>query len=340
MPASEKPRRFSGSTPARSARAAATPQVVPLTQWRCDYIEGGDAFRRNQFTSRKIASMILSLLRTIGRAPLGLLHFAGTVCGWAAYALVTGFRRKTRQNLTIAGLYRPGLAWASAAAAGQAALETCYIWFRPAATLLARSRCDAYAELARQTEARRLAGDRSGTIILTPHIGSFELGARIYAALAPITVLYKAPRRDDLHRILQAARSHPQLTAVPADTGGVRSLLRALKRGEAIGILPDQVPSAGEGRWAAFFGRPAFTMTLPARLAERTGAPVYLLATWRLPFGRGWDLELERVEEAPEPEAINRRIEAVIRRRPGQYVWSYNRYKVPPGEPVPGREAA
>ena len=74
--------------------------------------------------------MILSLLRTIGRAPLGLLHLAGTVCGWAAYALVAGFRRKTRQNLTTAGLYRPGLAWASAASAGQAAFETCYIWFR------------------------------------------------------------------------------------------------------------------------------------------------------------------------------------------------------------------
>ncbi len=119
-------------------------------------------------------------------------------------------------------------------------------------------------------------------------------------AMAPITVLYKAPRRDDLHQLLKVARTHPNMTPVPADTGGVRALLRALKRGEAIGILPDQVPSAGDGVWAPFFGRPAFTMTLPARLAEKTGAPVYVLATWRRPFGRGWDLEFTRLEQAAD----------------------------------------
>ncbi len=274
--------------------------------------------------------MVLWLLRMLARWPLWLLHVAGTLGGWAAYGLSAGFRRKTVDNLRSAGLHRPALAWGSAAAAGRAALETAYIWFRPAAQLMRLSAHDDYAALARQIEARRAAGDRSGAILLTPHIGSFELGARLYAAVAPITVLYKAPRRADLHAILKVARSHPGLTAVPADTGGVRSLLRALKRGEAIGILPDQVPSAGEGRWAPFFGRPAFTMTLPARLAAKTGAPVYLLAVWRRPFGRGWDLELERVLEPPEPEAINRRLEAVIRRRPDQYVWSYNRYKGPP----------
>ncbi len=124
------------------------------------------------------------------------------------------------------------------------------------------------------------------------------------------------------------------MTAVPADTGGVRALLRALRRGEAVGILPDQVPSAGDGVWAPFFGRPAFTMTLPARLAEKTGAEVYLLATWRRPFGRGWDLQLEKLDGVPTPEVINQALEAIIRQRPDQYVWSYNRYKGPPAPAV------
>ena len=278
--------------------------------------------------------MLVWLLRSLAHVPLWLLHAVGAAGGWAAYVVSGGFRRKTVDNLRTAGLYSPQLAWASAAAAGKAALETCYIWFRSSDKLLRKSRFEALERLAKATEAARAGGNGQGIIILTPHIGSFELSARIYAATAPVTVLYKAPRREDLHQLLKLARTHCNMTPVPADTGGVRALLRALKRGEAIGILPDQVPSAGEGVWVPFFGRPAFTMTLPARLAEKTGAPVYVLATWRLPFGRGWDLELFRMEQAPTPEAINRELEAIIRRRPGQYVWSYNRYKGPPAPAV------
>ncbi len=272
-------------------------------------------------------TMLLWLLRTLSLAPLWLLHALGAAGGWVAFVLSSGFRRKTVDNLRTAGLYSARLAWASAAAAGKAALETCYIWFRSDEELIRKSRFDAFARLAEATEASKARGDRRGIIVLTPHIGSFEMGARAYGAVAPITVLYKAPGRADLHELLKVARTHPGVTPVPADTGGVRALLRALRRGEAVGILPDQVPSAGDGVWAPFFGRPAFTMTLPARLAEKTGAPVYLLASWRRPFGRGWDLELWKLDGLPTPEAINRELETIIRRRPQQYVWSYNRYK-------------
>jgi Kdo2-lipid IVA lauroyltransferase/acyltransferase len=275
------------------------------------------------------AGMLLWMLRLLGLLPLWLLQAAGAAGGAAAFALSGAFRRKTVANLQVAGLYRPALAWASARAAGKAALETCYIWFRTDDVLLRKSQADSFVRLARATQAGKVAGERRGVIILTPHIGSFELGARAYGAVAPITVLYKAPRREALHHLLKVARSQPGVTPVPADTGGVRALLRALKRGEAIGILPDQVPSAGDGEWASFFGRPAFTMTLPARLAEKTGAPVYLLATWRRPWGRGWDLELRKVDRIPTPQVINQELEAVIRKRPDQYVWSYNRYKQP-----------
>jgi KDO2-lipid IV(A) lauroyltransferase len=118
--------------------------------------------------------------------------------------------------------------------------------------LLRKTSFDDFASLAKTTQASKERGERQGVIILTPHIGSFELGARAYGSVAPITVLYKAPRRADLHELLKVARTHPNITPVPADTGGVRAMLRALKRGEAIGILPDQVPSAGDGVWAPF----------------------------------------------------------------------------------------
>lgn len=247
-------------------------------------------------------------------------------------------RAKTRSNLETAGLYSRRLAWQSAAAAGQAALESAFLWFRSDSVLLARTEHACMTRLAEETLARQAAGDRRGLIILTPHIGSFELGARAYGAVAPITVLYKAPRQQVLDQLLKVARTQPGVRPVPADIGGVRAMLRALQRGEAVGILPDQVPSAGDGRWADFFGRPAFTMTLPQRLVEKTGARVCMLAAWRSPGGRGWALQVEDMPELPAPDAINRRIEVLVRSHPEQYVWNYNRYKVPAGEVPPARE--
>ena len=150
-------------------------------------------------------------------------------------------------------------------------------------------------------------------------------------------MLYKAPRHPAMHRLLRVGRSQTGVTPVPADTSGVRALLRALKRGEAVGILPDQVPSAGDGLWADFFGRPAFTMTLPLRLAQKTGARVCLMAVWRQADGQGWEVEVEDLEGLPDPATLNARIEALVRRRPEQYVWNYNRYKVPAGMTPPAR---
>lgn len=278
---------------------------------------------------------LVRLVKGLGQLPLWALHGAGACLGRLTFLLSKGMRAKTRNNLLQAGLFEPRLAWKSASAAGRAALECAFVWFRDDADLLARCAHEPMARLARETMARQAAGDRRGLILLTPHIGCFEMAARSYGAWAPITVLFKAPRDKAVRHLLEVGRSHSGVTPVPADTGGVRGMLKALKRGEAIGILPDQVPSAGDGEWADFFGRPAFTMTLPMRLAEKTGARVCLLAVWRRPHGRGWDVEVEEIDELPTPQVVNARIEALIRRHPDQYVWNYNRYKVPAGTMPP-----
>ena len=113
--------------------------------------------------------------------------------------------------------------------------------------------------------------------------------------------------------------------------------MRALRKGEAIGILPDQVPGNGEGVWAPFFGRPAFTMVLPGRLAGQTGAAVVLAAGERLPRGQGWR-SVSCGCRGPCPRAaeaqaawVNAGMETVIQRVPSQYLWGYNRYKKPQG---------
>jgi Kdo2-lipid IVA lauroyltransferase/acyltransferase len=181
-----------------------------------------------------------------------------------------------------------------------------------------------------------------GIIFLTPHLGCFEITSQYYASHHSVTVLYRPPKLRWLQPLLEVGRLHGQVSLAPTDMSGVKALLKALKRGEAIGILPDQTPGNGEGVWADFFGRPAYTMTLAARLARSTDAAVILIYAERLPRGEGYDVWLEPLPvglpEQPAEAArfLNAAIESLIRRHPAQYLWSYNRYKTPSGaEPPP-----
>jgi len=127
-----------------------------------------------------------------------------------------------------------------------------------------------------------------------------------------------------------------QARVSPANLRGVRTLYMALQRGECIALLPDQAPQVGEGTWADFFGKPAYTMTLVRRLQKQTGAAVVFMFAQRLPAGKGYRLHFERFsgDDLDERE-MNRGVENLIRRCPTQYLWSYNRYKVPAGAPKP-----
>jgi KDO2-lipid IV(A) lauroyltransferase len=159
-----------------------------------------------------------------------------------------------------------------------------------------------------------------------------------------MTVLYRRPKQDWLAPLIEEGRG-ANLKLAPADLSGVRRLLKALKNGEAVGMLPDQVPGKGEGAWVPFFGRPAYTMTLAARLAE-TGATVLLAYAERLHYGAGYHLKLFPLS-APlagdldqRTTQLNREIEALIRLCPQQYLWGYNRYKEPRGAGPPEGKAA
>jgi KDO2-lipid IV(A) lauroyltransferase len=140
---------------------------------------------------------------------------------------------------------------------------------------------------------------------------------------------------------MTAARERFGATLVPADTAGVRALFKALRRGELLAILPDQEPRYGNGLFSPFFGIPAYTMTLLARLAQQTGAPIFITYAERLAGGAGFQLHflplVPCTAETPVEEiaaAVNAGIEACVRRLPHQYQWSYKRFKTrPAGEP-------
>jgi Kdo2-lipid IVA lauroyltransferase/acyltransferase len=168
-----------------------------------------------------------------------------------------------------------------------------------------------------------------GLIFITPHLGCFEITSIYYGSKHPITVLYRAPKQAWLMPLIEAGRSRTGVTLAEANAAGVRKLMQALKRNEAIGILPDQIPAEGEGEWADFFGKPAYTMTLASKLAEKTGAAVILAFGERLPNGAGYAIHLSRLEDGAiaTPALLNKAIEAQIAQNPSQYLWRYNRYK-------------
>ncbi len=265
---------------------------------------------------------MLAAFRLLARLPLSWLQTAGAGLGRLVWLLSGEFRAKTRQNLRQAAsfdaaLADPALAGRSAAQAGRMVGELPWVWFNRPESLRARVVCHDLAVLEEVEAAGR------GILFLTPHLGAFEVTARWYAGRAPITVLFKPPKRSVLSRVLAVARDTPGMA-------GLRTLLRALRNGEAVGLLPDQVPTDGEGRWAPFFGAPAFTMTLPDKLVELTGASVVLAVGERLPAGAGWRVHLRRMHERPTPELLNRQMERLVLTLPDQYLWGYNRYKGDP----------
>ena len=190
-------------------------------------------------------------------------------------------------------------------------------------------------------EAAHAAG--RGLLFLTPHLGCFEITAQAYAARfarerGPITVLYRPARKRWLAPLIEHARSRDGLATAPTTLAGVRQLLRALRAGQAVGLLPDQVPPAGQGTWAPFFGRDAYTMTLAARLASQTGCAVLLAWGERLSAGRGYTVHVQPLQgdlapqEATATAQINAAMESLIRERPEQYLWGYARWKAPRDE--------
>lgn len=274
------------------------------------------------------------VLRLIARLPLRFLHALGSVLGWAIYGMSPTYRRHLRQNLGAAGIDDPRVRRGAIVSAGRMLMELPALWFRAHAEVIALVKRVEGAEPA-------YAAQRAGkpVLFLTPHMGAFEIASIFAARDMPITVLYRRPKAGWAEPLMREGRGRSNVRLVPADLTGVREMFAALKRGEAVGFLPDQVPGKGEGEWTDFFGRPAYTMTLAAKLASRDNVSCYLAFARRLPAGAGYSIHL-RPLPPPLPgeqptRRINRALEALVRECPEQYLWGYNRYKVPAGAPPP-----
>jgi len=278
-----------------------------------------------------MAQIVLVLIRVLALLPLPVLHGVGRFLGRCVYTLPGRYRERLRANASQAGYTDPAFARRAAGEAGAMILETPKVWLQTEKCLRKTSTDDEHV-------VHQALAEKRGILYLTPHLGCFEITARALLKYGPITVMYRPPRYAALEPAMEQARNMSGLRAVPANMQGVREFVRALKRGEAVGMLPDQVPSSGDGVWAPFFGRSALTMTLAGKLALQTGVAVILTAGERLPRGEGWRIHYLRLPDPPSDpnelaNQLNQAMETLIRRFPEQYIWSYNRYKTPDDAP-------
>ncbi|NMM12311.1 MAG: lysophospholipid acyltransferase family protein [Rhodoferax sp.] len=272
---------------------------------------------------------MITLFKILSVLPLSLVHGLGWSLGWLVFLASGVYRQRFLANARQAGMgWRQWLG--AVGESGKLVAELPRLWLgRPVPVLW---------EGAQHVEDALAVG--RGVVFLTPHLGCFEITAQAYAQRygqekQPMTVLFRPPRQSWLRELVTSARARPGLHTAPTTLAGVKQMIKALKQGQCLGLLPDQVPPLGMGLWVPFFGREAYTMTLSVRLAQQTGATVLMAWGERLSWGRGYRVHVQPLntvlpaDSAQAARVINQAMETLIRSCPQQYLWGYARYKQP-----------
>ena len=275
------------------------------------------------------------LFRFFSIWPLAALHALGGALGWGVWTFSPGYRKRFRANVAQAGLgfdaARPAIA-----EAGRVVAELPKLWLRPF-----NASCLGNVQLLGLEVAEQAFSQGKGVIFFGAHCGCFELAPQVLAEIfgpqhGPLTAIYRPARQPSLAAVELATRQRPFVTLLPASLGAIKAMHKALKAGRAVGLLADQVPPEGLGVWAPFFGKPAYTMTLAARLALQSGAALVPVTCERLPKGHGYIVKICPAVDLPTDSdllstvtRISQAIESIVLNQPGQYLWGYGRYKAP-----------
>jgi KDO2-lipid IV(A) lauroyltransferase len=286
--------------------------------------------------------LVLVILRFSAWLPLPVLHGIGYLLGLLLTAIPNRLHSTTAHNLrrcfpSMTAIDRRRLVRGCLIETARTLVETGALWLRPGDRALA---------LIRSVDGRELVDEAlqqgRGVILATPHLGSWEAAGLYGGAQFRMTCLYRPLRMARLERLVREARSRLGARYVTTSAAGIRSVYRTLEQGGTVALLPDQEPQAGSGVFAPFFGIPAWSTVLLARMARRTGAQVVFAWCERLPRGRGYHLhfrpappDIANADVAVAVGAMNRAVEELVRECPEQYQWGYRRFKRRPGGEVP-----
>lgn len=179
-----------------------------------------------------------------------------------------------------------------------------------------------------------------GMIYLAAHIGNWEMSSFAQSAAGyPANIVVRPLDNRYLNNFIVKVRTMYGHTIL-ARRNGMRDMITALKRKEAVGILMDQNAKRSQGIFVDFFGKPASTVPVIAILALRYDVPVIPGFIVRTGFDThtlyfGAEIEIERTGDAKKDIEINtarlnKVLEDFIRQYPDQWFWIHNRWKTQP----------
>lgn len=273
-------------------------------------------------------------IKLVSLMPLSMARAVGRSLGYITWKTNSQAAYVTRTNLELCfpdmdRLQRETLVRSSLQNWGMTIFEVPVIWRQGKKAL------DLITMVNGEEKVRQQLASGKGTIIISPHLGNWEIAGLWVSNMGPTTILYQPPRQAGLEDIVSTGRSQGGATLVPTSLRGVSALIKALKNGEITGILPDMEPDEHSGIFAPFFGIPALTMTLIHNLQQRSGAGLLLAFARRTPEGFTIeilepDADLYHQDAEISVTALNQLVERSVLIAPEQYQWEYKRFKTGP----------
>lgn len=274
------------------------------------------------------------IARLLSSVSLPINHRIGAVLGWMAWVSHTSLRTVTEINLDLCfpdwtEKEKQRIGKASLIETGKALTESFWVWRRPPADIWKLMEITEGEQLLRSAQE-----SKAGLLVASPHLGAWELCCLPLVVDKPVTCLYQPPRQEAMESITIAGRVNLGCEPTRLSPSGIKHVLRVLKQGDTVGVLPDQEPDEKNGLFADFFGQPANTMTLLAKFASRTEANVLFCYAIRLSRGRGWQIHyrepvdgIASTDKHTAVAALNASVEQCIFSCPEQYVWNYKRFR-------------
>jgi KDO2-lipid IV(A) lauroyltransferase len=210
-------------------------------------------------------------------------------------------------------------------------LETGRNWYWPLERL--QNLC---TEIVGVEHLDRAVKSEQGLLILAPHFGGWEFLGMYSQRAYDMAILYKPASHAGLDKALLQSRLRGGGKVLPANPTGLRQLYAHLRAGKTAGVLPDQQPNEGQGKFVPFFGVPALTGVMAPKLAQKTNSIGVFLVAERLEGGRYRIHAIPAEEEIYSADmevavaAINRGVEKCAEIDQAQYLWSYKRFRSRP----------
>tara|TARA_B100000809_G_scaffold129274_1_gene127246 strand:- start:2220 stop:3116 length:897 start_codon:yes stop_codon:yes gene_type:complete len=282
-----------------------------------------------------VQKLVPLLITAIGHLPLSWGRNLGALSGKILWLLQRRAATVTQTNLQLClpaqeDAERKVLARASLIETGKTLFEAAQVWIKPHAWLETK-----VLTVVNEAIVIEAISTGKGVMFLCPHLGNWEVTGPYICQRWGLTTMYAPSKNAALDRLVLESREKAGSTLVPADLKGVIALIKTLKQGACVGMLPDQVPDNRGGIYAPFYGQKALTMTLVHKLIDRTDCTAVMVQAKRVKGGFEMmfakpDADIYSADLLQSATALNRSIEDSVSNCVEQYQWEYKRFRKQP----------